>query len=87
MLILAPAVDPMTSPPAWAVHHALGLIRAAGTELDDAIPALVALRADSRWRSDGVEALQQTLLDLLVRTRSTRADLADREGELERVPA
>lgn len=87
MLLLAPTVDPVTSPPAWAVIHALGLIRAGGAELDDAVRALVALRADAQWRSDGVEALQAALLDLLSRTRSARADLSDRECELERVPA
>lgn len=87
MLLLAPTTGPLTSPPAWAVLHALSLIRAAGAEVDDAVPALVALRGDAQWRSDGVDALQASLLDLLCRTRAARADLADRERELERVPA
>ncbi|WP_449407009.1 hypothetical protein [Microbacterium maritypicum] len=86
MLLLVPTTDPVTSPPAWAVLHALALVRAAGADLDDAVPTLVALRADTRWRSDGVDALQEALLGLLVRTRSTRAELADRERELEGVP-
>ncbi|MFJ4223341.1 hypothetical protein [Microbacterium sp. NPDC089695] len=87
MLLLSPIAEPLSSPPAWAVLHALALLRAAGAELDDAAPVLIAVRADSQWRSDGVEALQETIQELLSRTRAASAGLADRVSELQRVPA
>lgn len=87
MLLLGPTTEPVTSPPSWAVLHALALIRAAAAELDDAVPALVAIRGDGRWRSDGVDALQGSLLDLLARSRSAQAGLAERERELQRIPS
>lgn len=86
MLLLAPT-DPAAAPPSWAVLHALSLVRAAGAALQDAIPALVTLRGDTEWRSDGVQALQDALHDLLASTRVARADVTDHEQALERIEA
>lgn len=84
MISIAP-VDTLSAESALPLLHALGFARAARASIDDAAVDLIDLAADTRWRSDGVVALRESMSRLRADTRAASGDVDERIHELERV--